>query len=446
MDSKNKDKNNLFDSIDSKLGKIYLSALLVVLFLTSGILSYKLIDGLIPEKRKEPKNSDKRFEVVVSDSIYMKNQESYENEYYFKDNFLYDSANKKVNLISFSSPIYIEGYKIDAQTLANMNLGISSIRKLTLDFSTVTDDCVSYFPEGLKVLSLDCCDYITDLSSLPYYCPDLTKLSINGLSALKNLDFIYELKNLTQLDVSDSILLTEDLLKYLEDNGIKTNITKADVKIAEEINSIYNKIINSDMDETQKIKEICKYVVKNYGYDLDLAIDSNYNPLRCMFENKKGVCTGYAYLTNVLLNKAGIKSFVIKNKDHAWNLVEVGGIYYYVDVTNMDGNFLRMFLLNSLDFEKYYMKGLDGNADYMITSPKDERTLIPSSIVKDIETKNKDVIFSTYETSVYEEGTDIVSGVLGGTSIAITPVFGICAFKNIKDAAEAITRKKKKSQ
>ena len=229
MNKKSDGKKNLFDFIDYKTGKIYLSLLVMSIFAISGIFSYKFVDKLLGTKAEESKNNDKRFEITILDSIYMNNQENYPNEYYFQDNFLYDSNNKKVNLISFSKPVYIESYKIDAQTLKNINLNMSEIPRLTLDFSTFTDECVSYLPYGLKVLALNYCDYITNLDSLPDLCPNLTKLSINGLSSLRSLNFVYKLKNLKQLEVSDSALLTKDLLKYLESNGIETNITKDDI-------------------------------------------------------------------------------------------------------------------------------------------------------------------------------------------------------------------------
>lgn len=444
MNKKSDGKNNLFDFIDDKTSKIYLSLLVMAIFVISGVFSYKFIDKLIGTKFEGPKNNDKRFEITVTDSIYMNNQESYNNEYYFKDNFLYDSNNKKVNLVSFSKPVYIEGYKIDDQTLKNMNLSMSNIPRLTLDFSTFTDDCVSYLPSGLKVLTLNYCDYLTNLDSLPDLCPELTKLSINGLPSLRSLDFIYKLKNLKQLEVSDSALLTKDLLKYLESNGIETNITKEDVEIAEKINTIFDKIINSDMSEVEKVRAISLYVAKNFDYQIALDFESTYNPLRTMVKKGKGACSGYAYVANVLLNKAGIKSFVVRNENHAWNLIEINDTYYYLDVTNMYGNTFKLLLLNSLDFEKYYMMEPGKDGGRMITSPKDEATLIPASVVRDIDIKNKDVIFSSLKPDEYEDKADMADTIIGILSLVTTPLFGYAAFVNSRETVESLKRKKKR--
>ena len=56
-----------------------------------------------------------------------------------------------------------------------------------------------------------------------------------------------------------------------------------------------------------------------------------------MLDNKGGVCASYAYLTNVLLRKAGIESYEITSDSHAWNVIELDGKYYYLDGINASG-------------------------------------------------------------------------------------------------------------
>ena len=51
----------------------------------------------------------------------------------------------------------------------------------------------------------------------------------------------------------------------------------------------------------------------------------------------QAVCEGYAEAFQVLLHRAGIRSYIVtgwsRGEGHAWNLVEIDGEYYYVDLT-----------------------------------------------------------------------------------------------------------------
>lgn len=57
--------------------------------------------------------------------------------------------------------------------------------------------------------------------------------------------------------------------------------------------------------------------------------------------NGTGVCDGYAAAMYLLLDAAGIENYVVYGKakgqkegfGHAWNLVKIGGKFYYLDVT-----------------------------------------------------------------------------------------------------------------
>ena len=51
--------------------------------------------------------------------------------------------------------------------------------------------------------------------------------------------------------------------------------------------------------------------------------------------NKKGVCFGFAGALNYLYNKIGIECRILSNvqNSHSWNIVNVNGNYYQVDLT-----------------------------------------------------------------------------------------------------------------
>ena len=46
---------------------------------------------------------------------------------------------------------------------------------------------------------------------------------------------------------------------------------------------------------------------------------------------RMSVCTGSAMALKYLLNQVGIPSFVVSSDDHAWNIVQINGQWYYAD-------------------------------------------------------------------------------------------------------------------
>lgn len=65
--------------------------------------------------------------------------------------------------------------------------------------------------------------------------------------------------------------------------------------------------------------------------------------------NKEAVCEGYAKAYKLLLNAMGIECDVVINAEHAWNVVQLEGKWYLVDVTNDDTNNGLMYFLLGAD-------------------------------------------------------------------------------------------------
>ena len=134
--------------------------------------------------------------------------------------------------------------------------------------------------------------------------------------------------------------------------------------------------------------------------------ESNNNPLNLALDDKEGVCTSYAYLTNVLLNKAGIASFNIYDNNHSWNIIELDNDYYYIDTTKMDSSALYNFLLKTLNISKYYISNID--------KLDDDTIVIPPSLVNDI-INNKEIS----EHKLISKNVIIMASILAGITIYI---------------------------
>ena len=193
------------------------------------------------------------------------------------------------------------------------------------------------------------------------------------------------MSNLKEVNISDSAYITEDLLNYLRDNNITTNISEQDIINSQKIDRIISDIITPNMSDRDKIQAICLYVLNNVEYDVTLSLESNRTPLKCVLENGKGVCASYAYFTNILLNKAGIKSFEIVNDNHGWDIIKLDDKYYYIDTTNMDDSVFYNFLLKILNISKYYMIDTNNTFTTPMSKPKDDKTIIPLSLIEDIQ-------------------------------------------------------------
>lgn len=106
---------------------------------------------------------------------------------------------------------------------------------------------------------------------------------------------------------------------------------------------IIAKIITEDMTELQKVKAIHDWLVLNLEYDESLTRFDQYTALR----DGMVVCSGYALLSYDLMERAGIRAYVITGRvyqeihpdtppeflGHAWNIVRVDGIWYHYDAT-----------------------------------------------------------------------------------------------------------------
>jgi hypothetical protein len=108
----------------------------------------------------------------------------------------------------------------------------------------------------------------------------------------------------------------------------------ANMNIINCIDIITNEIvanINSNMSDLDKVIWINDYICSNYEYDVSLTKSGIYG----MLETKKGTCRAYTQLFKLLADKAELNASIAisYNMRHAWNLVQVDGLWYNIDVT-----------------------------------------------------------------------------------------------------------------
>ncbi len=353
-------------------------------------------------------NNDLIIENIVQNGILIANDTFTSlSNYYIKDGNLYDKKNNIKTFENETKPIYMLNCNVDSNLLANCNLKKSKITQLSLEITSIEDDCISYLPSTIKGLSLNKSNYITNLNELPVVCPNIEYLYLNNIPMLSDLSFIYKLPKLKEVYLAESAYITEDILKYLSDNKIKTNISYKDINNNNKTNEIISKIIKPNMSDLEKINAISSYVVNNLEYDATTLYDSNMSPLSLALNENKGVCSSYAYLTTVLLNKAGINSINLINDNHSWNLLEVDNEYYYLDTTNLD---ISNSFIRAINKPGYYMAN---PIDSKLPNILDNRIIIPKSVVDDI-INNYDIYDLHVKYKNIKYGTLAIASVIAG--------------------------------
>lgn len=111
-------------------------------------------------------------------------------------------------------------------------------------------------------------------------------------------------------------------------------------EIDSKVNYILNSVIKNGMTDFQKELAIHDYLVLNSKYDPNKLSNGKYAnesySVYGILVRGVGVCGGYAESFKLLLNKVGIESMVVistPEMNHAWNIVNLDGEYYHVDVT-----------------------------------------------------------------------------------------------------------------
>ncbi len=128
---------------------------------------------------------------------------------------------------------------------------------------------------------------------------------------------------------------------YGERNGIKLYMTRACSKEAKGKAQEIVKVLQQSSGQSQYelVKAIHDYLVENVHYDYEGGVELHTADGPLLYG--KSVCEGYANAFNLLCYYAGIQGEMVTGNatnengtaSHAWNMVEVDGIWYLIDVT-----------------------------------------------------------------------------------------------------------------
>ena len=132
-----------------------------------------------------------------------------------------------------------------------------------------------------------------------------------------------------------------------------------------------------DTSDYEKIETIYSYICNNVDYDHANLYDDSYVLKYSAYAaliNKSAVCQGYANLFYRLMHEVGIGCRMITGKssgqNHAWNIVELDGVFYYVDSTWDAGLDEYMYFLKCADHFDDHLSNSDyTQADFVSAYP-----------------------------------------------------------------------------
>lgn len=111
--------------------------------------------------------------------------------------------------------------------------------------------------------------------------------------------------------------------------------------VATEITSIIN-TMGEGLSDLDKVIWINNYICSNYEYDYSNSWSDAFE----MLSSKKGACGAYTQMFTLLAEEAGLcSSFAASfQMNHVWNVVQVDGCWYNIDVTWNDDTYICCYL------------------------------------------------------------------------------------------------------
>jgi hypothetical protein len=153
-------------------------------------------------------------------------------------------------------------------------------------------------------------------------------------------------------------------LTDMEFGGNVQKIKQADKTFQNKINEILSKLSGKNTALEREIY-IHNYLVNNVTYIDGENCHNAYGAI----VNNKGVCEGYSTAFMVLMRRAGVNCILVNgvgnNDDHEWNMVELDGKFYHVDLT-FDDPIINEGKINMLRFSHFNLTEDEISVDHQI--------------------------------------------------------------------------------
>lgn len=167
-----------------------------------------------------------------------------------------------------------------------------------------------------------------------FYCPDeyteclkdINKIS-KDTTLLSNINnYVHPYNNYSKIGIVSNTTgeITINTTKLYSEQDID--------KLNKGVDEIITKYITNDMSDDDKVLKVHDYIINNTRYDINKVNEASYTALGPLF-NGTAVCSGYADLMAIFLNKFGIKNYKIASNTHVWNALFINGEWLHLDLT-----------------------------------------------------------------------------------------------------------------
>ena len=119
--------------------------------------------------------------------------------------------------------------------------------------------------------------------------------------------------------------------------GDDSQLSSEDKETLKMASDILDEVIEDGMSDYEKERAVYQWMVKNIGGSSSGVISrpgmgrSAFTP-HDVLTNRNAVCVGYATTFRLFLNMMGIDVHIVHNEYHSWDLVQLDGEWYHVDI------------------------------------------------------------------------------------------------------------------
>ncbi|HOM01377.1 MAG TPA: leucine-rich repeat protein [Acetivibrio sp.] len=292
------------------------------------------------------------------------------------DSFLYCASvssiekAEKVELLRISAKYYIyplsNGVLLEPEKFPNLKLIVVS-------------------PENTKLTAEEGVLYSHDMTTLYWYPPKKESSSFTIPDSVKTIESkafsnaIY-LENLNLTPYIEKIKCSFDGCNITSINNIKTreeyinwdpaiksvfqkhiavleNLPFSISLVEQEVEYAVDSYIKEGMKDCEKVYALYTYATNKVSYTTGATSDSKNHCISSVFLGDETVCEGYALAMSLLLDRVGIPNCCVVGGNHAWNLVQVNGVWLQIDATWDDNDVKdrpgKLYFLKSIsEYEK----------------------------------------------------------------------------------------------
>lgn len=137
--------------------------------------------------------------------------------------------------------------------------------------------------------------------------------------------------------------------------GDTSSLSEQDAAILEACKQVLDQTITNDMSPAEQELAIHDWMIDHTAYDESQALPNRNHPYGLLIEGQV-VCMGYANTFQLFMDLLDIPCVTVTSTTHAWNLVQLDGEWYGVDVTWDDplGSFVDVPATDEPEHHRYF--------------------------------------------------------------------------------------------